>query len=208
MGKDAPRHSSSKNLISNRPAYGQIEIYKHVNQKAGSEVDDKSENGAQFLAVLTSKLNSLYGGDMQKAWNALNDKNGQNIDANGNTVAAGKDVVLSSHEFAVITTGTEVNEDGEKLDGYGITGQLAAGNYTIMQFFSGTADGFTADDLKMSDEAKTVEDTVEIAVQINGKTKGTLAIGKQDPKDEVIAKAKDVIADKLTGNIVKEIYVP
>ena len=33
-------------------------------------------------------------------------------------------------------------------------------------------------------------------------------IGKQDPKDEVIAKAKDVIADKLTGNIVKEIYVP
>ena len=25
---------------------------------------------------------------------------------------------------------------------------------------------------------------------------------------EVIAKAKDVIADKLTGNIVKEIYVP
>ena len=58
------------------------------------------------------------------------------------------------------------------------------------------------------DEAKTVESTVEIAVQINGKTKGTLAIGKQDPKDEVIAKAKDVIADKLTGNIVKEIYVP
>ncbi|WP_075678993.1 leucine--tRNA ligase [Roseburia sp. 831b] len=58
------------------------------------------------------------------------------------------------------------------------------------------------------DEAKTVESTVEIAVQINGKTKGTLAIGKDDPKDEVIAKAKEVIADKLTGNIVKEIYVP
>ena len=32
------------------------------------------------------------------------------------------------------------------------------------------------------DEAKTVEDTVEIAVQINGKTKGTLEIGKQDPR--------------------------
>ena len=58
------------------------------------------------------------------------------------------------------------------------------------------------------DEAKTVESTVEIAVQINGKTKGTLAIGKDDPKDDVIAKAKEVIADKLTGNIVKEIYVP
>ena len=58
------------------------------------------------------------------------------------------------------------------------------------------------------DEAKTVENTVEIAVQINGKTKGTLAIGRNDAKDDVIAKAKESIADKLTGNIVKEIYVP
>jgi leucyl-tRNA synthetase len=58
------------------------------------------------------------------------------------------------------------------------------------------------------DEAKTVESTVEIAVQINGKIKATLNIGKDDPKDEVIAKAKELIADKLTGSIVKEIYVP
>ena len=58
------------------------------------------------------------------------------------------------------------------------------------------------------DEAKTVESTVEIAVQINGKMKATLAINKDDPKDDVIAKAQDAIADKLTGNIVKEIYVP
>ena len=58
------------------------------------------------------------------------------------------------------------------------------------------------------EEAKTVENTVEIAVQINGKTKGTLAIGREDAKEDVIAKAKESIADKLTGNIVKEIYVP
>lgn len=58
------------------------------------------------------------------------------------------------------------------------------------------------------DEAKTVESSVEIVVQINGKVKGTLGIQKDDPKDQVIAKAKEVIADKLTGNIVKEIYVP
>ena len=58
------------------------------------------------------------------------------------------------------------------------------------------------------DEAKTVESTVEIAVQINGKMKGTLLIGKDDAKDDVIAKAKESIADKLTGNIIKEIYVP
>jgi len=58
------------------------------------------------------------------------------------------------------------------------------------------------------EEAKTVENTVEIAVQINGKTKGTLTIGRDDAKEDVIAKAKESIADKLTGNIVKEIYVP
>ncbi|MCR5670780.1 MAG: leucine--tRNA ligase [Butyrivibrio sp.] len=59
------------------------------------------------------------------------------------------------------------------------------------------------------DESKIAEDTVEIAVQINGKVKATLAIGKEDPKDEVIAKGKELIADKLEGkNIVKEIYVP
>ena len=58
------------------------------------------------------------------------------------------------------------------------------------------------------DEAKTVESTVEIAVQINGKIKATIGIGKDEAKDLVITKAKEAIADKLTGNIVKEIYVP
>ena len=59
------------------------------------------------------------------------------------------------------------------------------------------------------DESKCVEDTVEIAVQINGKVKDKLSIGKEDPKDEVIAKGKELIADKLEGKtIVKEIYVP
>ena len=58
------------------------------------------------------------------------------------------------------------------------------------------------------EEAKTVESTVEIMVQINGKNRATLNIGKDDPKDEVIVKAKETIAEKLTGTIVKEIYVP
>ena len=57
------------------------------------------------------------------------------------------------------------------------------------------------------EEAKTVESSVEIAVQINGKVKGTLGIQKDDPKDQVIAKAKEVIADKLTGNFRKYLEV-
>ena len=58
------------------------------------------------------------------------------------------------------------------------------------------------------DEAKTVEDTVEIAVQINGRVKAAIQIDKNAAKDDVIAQAKEAIADKLTGNVVKEIYVP
>lgn len=58
------------------------------------------------------------------------------------------------------------------------------------------------------DEAKTQETTVEIAVQINGKTRATLNISKTEEKDVVITRAKEVLADKLTGTIVKEIYVP
>jgi uncharacterized surface anchored protein len=195
----------NKNLISNRVAYGQIELYKHVNQQAGSEVDDLPENGAKFLVILTSKLNSLYGGDMQKAWDALNDKNGENIDANGNVVAAGKDVVLSEHEFSVITTGTEVDADGNTMEGYGITGNLAAGNYTVMQFTSGTAKGFTADDLKMSDEAKTVDVKANKTTDANGYTTYT---DKKSPvklsvtNDQKIYNARILKKDARTGKLV------
>ena len=58
------------------------------------------------------------------------------------------------------------------------------------------------------DEAKLVQSTIEIALQINGKVKGTMSIDKEASKDEVIAKAKETLGDKLTGTIVKEIYVP
>lgn len=58
------------------------------------------------------------------------------------------------------------------------------------------------------DEKKTEESTVEIALQINGKTKATLAIAKDEAKDDVIGKAREALADKLTGTVVKEIYVP
>ena len=58
------------------------------------------------------------------------------------------------------------------------------------------------------DEAKTVESTIEIAVQVNGKVRTTIAIAKDEAKDTVIAMAKEALGDKLTGNIIKEIYVP
>ncbi len=52
------------------------------------------------------------------------------------------------------------------------------------------------------------DDEVEVPVQINGKTKAVITIPVDIEKDAAIAKGKEAIADKLTGNIVKEIYVP
>ena len=45
-------------------------------------------------------------------------------------------------------------------------------------------------------------------VQINGKTRAVIKISAEATKEEAIAAGKEAIADKLTGNIVKEIYVP
>ena len=60
------------------------------------------------------------------------------------------------------------------------------------------------------DEAKTVDETVEIAVQINGKLRGTIMIPKDADKDAALAAAKadERVAASLAGKtIVKEIYV-
>ncbi len=58
------------------------------------------------------------------------------------------------------------------------------------------------------EEAKTVEDTVEIAVQINGKTKTTVMAAKEEEKEKIIAMAKEALGSRLSGTVVKEIYVP
>ena len=58
------------------------------------------------------------------------------------------------------------------------------------------------------DENEMKDDEVEIAVQINGKTKCLMNIAADASKDDVIAQAKEVLGDKLTGTIRKEIYVP
>ena len=59
------------------------------------------------------------------------------------------------------------------------------------------------------DEAKTVDATVEIAVQINGKVRANVEIPMNCDKDAAIAAAKAVVASYLEGKtVVKEICVP
>ena len=58
------------------------------------------------------------------------------------------------------------------------------------------------------DEAAMKDDEKDIACQINGKTKAVVNLPVDVDKDTAIAAAKEAMADKLNGTIVKEIYVP
>lgn len=58
------------------------------------------------------------------------------------------------------------------------------------------------------DESKLVEDTVNIAVQLNGKVRANITVAADADKDTVLVATKEALGDKITGNIIKEIYVP
>ncbi len=52
------------------------------------------------------------------------------------------------------------------------------------------------------------DDRIEIAVQVNGKVRGTVTIPAGISKEAALAAGKEVVAEWLKGTIVKEIYVP
>ncbi len=60
------------------------------------------------------------------------------------------------------------------------------------------------------DLSKIKEDAIEIAVQVNGKLRGTFQIEGSESKEEIIEKAKSLenVQANLTSEIKKEIYIP
>ena len=58
------------------------------------------------------------------------------------------------------------------------------------------------------DEAEMKDDTIEIAVQVNGKMKGKVTIPADANQETALAAAKEALGDKYPENVVKEIYVP
>jgi len=52
------------------------------------------------------------------------------------------------------------------------------------------------------------DDEIEIAVQLNGKTRATVTLPKDVAKEDAIARGKEALGDKLQGNVIREIYVP
>ena len=77
----------------------------------------------------------------------------------------------------------------------------------LWQQLGGTDSVFHANWPECDQEAMK-EDEVEIAVQINGKTRAVVRVSAEASKEEAVAAGKEAVADKLTGNVVKEIYVP
>ncbi|MFI3177650.1 MAG: leucine--tRNA ligase [Eubacteriales bacterium] len=60
----------------------------------------------------------------------------------------------------------------------------------------------------VADEAAMVEDEKEVAIQINGKTKAVVKMPVDITKEDAIAVGKTELGERLTGTVVKEIYVP
>ena len=58
------------------------------------------------------------------------------------------------------------------------------------------------------DEEAMKDDEIQIGVQVNGKARGVVTIPADASRDVALAAAKEAVADKITGTIVKEIYVP
>ncbi|MFV0527965.1 MAG: leucine--tRNA ligase [Lachnospiraceae bacterium] len=58
------------------------------------------------------------------------------------------------------------------------------------------------------DEAKMKDDEIDIPVQINGKTRAVVSLSADVSKEDALQAAREAVADKLTGNVIKEIYVP
>ena len=58
------------------------------------------------------------------------------------------------------------------------------------------------------DEEAMKDDEIEVAVQINGKTRAVISISADSSKEDAIAAGREAVKEKLTGNVVKEIYVP
>lgn len=59
------------------------------------------------------------------------------------------------------------------------------------------------------DESKMQQDTITIAIQVNGKHRDNMTVSKEDDKDTVLEKAKFTLGTKMEGKeIVKSIFVP
>ncbi|WP_317198156.1 hypothetical protein, partial [Bacteroides thetaiotaomicron] len=56
------------------------------------------------------------------------------------------------------------------------------------------------------DEEAMKDDEIEVAVQVNGKTRAVISVAADISKEDALAAGREAVKDKMSGNIVKEIY--
>ena len=129
--------------IYNDVVTGEFSIYKHYNKQDKSEWDDKPEKGATFLAILTSKLNSTFNGDVFEAYEKIVDIIGKDLTVQGSVTEEGseanilyKTYGITPKEFSILVT----NDNG-----MAISTPLAYGTYSIHQI-NGDPDAIINDD--------------------------------------------------------------
>ena len=114
---------------------------------------------------------------------------------------ATKWVSLDKLRYAISKIHTLLQGKVDKVDGKGLSANdLTAalkGNYDAAYTHSQAAHAPAA-----------AEKNIIVGVQVNGKMRVTIKVSKDETKENVINMAKEALGDKLTGNIVKEIYVP
>ena len=60
----------------------------------------------------------------------------------------------------------------------------------------------------VADQEAMADTEKEVAVQINGKTRTVIRIPADSSREEALEAGKAALGKKLSGNVVKEIYVP
>ena len=58
------------------------------------------------------------------------------------------------------------------------------------------------------DEEAMKDDSIQVPVQVNGKTRAVISVSVSASKDDVLAAAKAAVEGRVAGTIIKEIYVP
>lgn len=126
---------------------GSLSIYKHIQKHESSQWDDLPEENAVFLAILNTRLNEIFGGDMKKAYETIQNSSADELHAMG----------LSDREYSIVVTGK---------DGIGTSGDLAYGSYSVRQM-DGNPDTIINDEvMNFIVEGETEEKTDEWGVQV------------------------------------------
>ena len=165
---------------------------------------------------------------LKRFWNMVNDSNERNAEATKETIKLRNklihDIEQRLEQFnlnTVISGFMEYNNkfidlakksagiDKETLRAFVVLLAPFAPHISeeLWETLGGTGSVFHAEWPSWDAEAMK-DDELEIAVQINGKTRTVISVSADISKEDAIARGKEAVADKITGTVIKEIYVP